>query len=138
MTRLAEGPSIAGFPPQSWASSCFRTWMGGRKVRPGAGEGQLAVSAKLELLRAPPTERPPPWRPGPARATESYRGRLRAPRPDPSPIPHLNSPQMTPSGVIQNAKNAVTLHGGGPASASHDYILLPIYCALVAEQPYKG
>ena len=58
--------------------------MGGRKVRPGAGEGQLAVSAKLELLRAPPTERPPPWRPGPARATESYRGRLRAPRPDPT------------------------------------------------------
>ena len=33
--------------------------MGGRKVRPGAGEGQLAVSAKLELLRAPAAERPP-------------------------------------------------------------------------------
>jgi len=99
--------------------------MGGRKVRPGAGEGQLAVSAKLELPRAPPTERPPPRRPGPARATESYRGRLRAPGPDPSPIPHLISPQITPSGVIQNAKNAVTLHGGGPAIAIHDYILLP-------------
>jgi len=111
--------------PPSRAASCLVRTDGRTKSSPQRRWGPAGSLSEARAAQSTPAERPPPRRPGPARATESYRGRLRAPGPDPSPIPHLISPQITPSGVIQNAKNAVTLHGGGPAIAIHDYILLP-------------